>query len=233
MKRLSSLSRSRSRQLWGILSVFFILIITLRFLPHWHRRKRSLYVGGAIVGLAALGLAGLQLAPKTSDVLTIPATVPTLIHTASSQSQLNTYLWFPMKVCYQGACPANPNIPVGWPNNLTDSNTIRSIGANRIIWGTLSLNFSLSQADPNIIAMLDWAQSVGMKVNLDDEASWSYISKNYFTVGLIEDHIKRVIQLYGSHPAFGGWYTGNEPEAWWSTEIQKEGMYARYGQVMA
>ncbi len=233
MKRYSSSSRSRSRQLWGILSVFFILIITLRFLPHWHRRKRSLYVGGAIIGLATLGLVSLQLSPKTSDVLTIPANVPTLIHTAASQSQLNTYLWYPMRVCYQGACPANPNIPVGWPNNITDSNTIRDIGANRIIWGTFGLISANSPVDPNIIAMLDWAQSVGMKVNLDDEGSWWYISKNIYTIGLVENHIKRLVQLYGSHPAFGGWYTGNEPEAWNSTEVLKEGMYARFGQVMA
>lgn len=147
-------------------------------------------------------------------------------------------VWYPFQVCYNGSCPGGQNyrlLPNGWPSSTTDSNRIVATGANTVVGGTgyFGQHYTTTPADPDVVALLDWAEDAGIKADLDDLTLWAYIKGSYpMSSQAIQDHINRLVQNYGSHPGLGGWYLGNEPEGWGSTPQLKEGMYARLGDVV-
>jgi hypothetical protein len=196
--------RKRKPSWHRVIGGFFVFSRIREFINrHRYHHRTIAYFGGFLIGLSGFTVVGLQALPIAStDVLAIPSQYNNPVRMAATQQQLHSYLWYPMRVCYPEApCSAlQTNVPVGWPNSSVDSNIIRDSGTSNVIWGVLPLYGASTPADPNIVALLDWAASVGMKVNLDDEISWWYISKNVYNTTILDAHIKRLVQLYGSHP---------------------------------
>jgi hypothetical protein len=159
--------------------------------------------------------------------------------TANAGQPFYLSLWYPFQSCAGSpGCGGLPYqlLPTGWPSSTADSNRIVGSGANTVVAGAYRVGqqYSSSQPDPSIVSLLNWAQTAGIKVELDDVTTWSYLKGSLsLSSNQLNDHIQGLVRNYGSHAGLGGWYIGNEPEGWGSTAIQKEGMYARYADVVA
>src|SRR3989344_2498793 len=113
-----------------------LLGISALLLARHRRHRRKIYLGGAVMGLVLAGVITTT-SNQGTDILAIPSEYDNSVQAAFSQQQLYSALWYPMRVCY-GEAPCSSidaNIPVGWPNSTTDSDTIRNSGARTVIWG--------------------------------------------------------------------------------------------------
>ncbi|MFH0874042.1 MAG: family 16 glycoside hydrolase [Candidatus Komeilibacteria bacterium] len=233
-------NNKQSGLFWRMASIIGAVLFLI-FISRWaaaritKRRKMTLFGGVAILALAFVSF---NVQGKYNDVLTVPAYLSdNTVKMATYQPTFHNALYWPFQSCYEGSCSGyHRTLPVGWPGDTTDSETIRSIGAESILYGDTGLNLYSegTSADPAVMAQLDWAASVGMKVNMWDSVTDYYIRwGTYYSLPQIQIHINRVVELYASHSGLGGYDVAGEPEGWGASPIQREGMYARLGQVTA
>lgn len=187
---------------------------------------------GSLVGAIGIGL-NFIVVPGSDVLQQGGATI-----TVGSGQPFYLSAWYPFQACYAGSCGGFPYqlLPQGWPASTTDSDRIVGIGVNTVVAGESYLGQQYSSTPPYqpIVDILNWGQATGIKVDLDDLTLWGYIKgDNPWLLSQIDDHIQGLVRNYGSHPGLGGWYLGNEPEGWGSTLVEKEGMYARLGDVVA